>query len=227
MVPIKSNLEHLRETVAKAARRSGRSESDLTLVAVTKGVEPERILEAIRCGVKDIGENRIQEAERKFSLIPKDVKRHLVGRLQTNKVRKALNLFDLIQSLDSVKLAREIDRISKEKVLPVLVEVNSSGEQTKSGLRPEDTIEFLRKIADFPRIQTRGLMTIGPLTDDQDSIRNCFRATRRLFEQASQLHLGNCRMEYLSMGMSSDYEIAIQEGSNMVRIGTAIFGPRN
>jgi len=227
MVSIRTNLERLQEKIALACRKSGRKESEITLVAVTKGVEPSRILEAIDYGVKEIGENRIQEAESKFSLLPQEVRRHLVGHLQTNKVKRALKLFDMIQSLDSLKLALGINHRSGEKKVPLLVEVNTSGEATKTGIRPEETLDFLRKMAELENLKVLGLMTVGPLTSDLTAIRKSFRTLRNLFEQAGRLNVSNCKMEYLSMGMSSDFEIALQEGSNMIRIGTAIFGPRN
>jgi hypothetical protein len=227
MVSIRTNLERVQEKMASACRKSGRKESEITLVAVTKGVEPVRIIEAINCGVKEIGENRIQEAESKFSLLPQEVRRHLVGHLQTNKAKKALELFDMIQSLDSLKLAREINRRSGEKKVPLLVEVNTSGEATKTGIRPQETLDFLQKLAELENLIILGLMTVGPLTDDQTVIRNSFHTLRNLFEQAACLNIPNCKMEYLSMGMSSDFEIALEESANMIRIGTAIFGPRN
>jgi len=136
-------------------------------------------------------------------------------------------MFDMVQSLESLKLAQEIDKYSVERAMPVLVEVNTSGEQTKSGLAFEQTCQFLESLAGLKNIAVQGLMTIGPLTDDQTKIRESFRTLRRLFEEASRLSLPNCQMQYLSMGMSSDFEIAILEGANMIRIGTALFGPRN
>lgn len=195
-------------------------------MAVTKQVALDKILEAIEAGVKEIGENRVQEAEKKFDALPKDVQRHLVGHLQTNKVKKALELFDLIQSLDSLKLAQEIDRRST-MIVPVLIEVNTSGEVAKSGVRPEETLEFLRKLSEMEHIKILGLMTVGPLSVDQTVIRNSFKTLRGLYEQAGSLNLSCCQMKHLSMGMSSDFEIALEEGANMLRIGTAIFGPRN
>ena len=227
MVSIRTNLEKVQEKMASACRKSGRKESEITLVAVTKGVEPVRILEAINCGIKEIGENRIQEADSKFGLLPQEVRRHLVGHLQTNKAKKALELFDMIQSLDSLKLAQEINRRSGEKKVPLLVEVNTSGEATKTGIRPQETLDLLQTLADFENLGVLGLMTVGPLTNDQTVIRNSFHTLRNLFEQAACLNIPNCKMEYLSMGMSSDFEIAIEEGANMLRIGGAIFGPRN
>ena len=227
MVSIQNNLERLWEAITKTAQRSGRQAKEITLVAVTKQISVDRIMEAVQCGVKEIGENRVQEAEKKFDLVPKEIRKHLVGHLQTNKVKKAVKMFDMVQSLESLKLAQEIDKYSVERAMPVLVEVNTSGEQTKSGLAFEQTCQFLESLAGLKNIAVQGLMTIGPLTDDQTKIRESFRTLRRLFEEASRLSLPNCRMQYLSMGMSSDFEIAILEGANLIRIGTALFGPRN
>jgi len=227
MVSIQNNLERLWEAITKTAQRSGRQAKEITLVAVTKQISVDRIMEAVQCGVKEIGENRVQEAEKKFDLVPKEIRKHLVGHLQTNKVKKAVKMFDMVQSLESLKLAQEIDKYSVERAMPVLVEVNTSDEQTKSGLAFEQTCQFLESLAGLKNIAVQGLMTIGPLTDDQTKIRESFRTLRRLFEEASRLSLPNCQMQYLSMGMSSDFEIAILEGANMIRIGTALFGPRN
>jgi pyridoxal phosphate enzyme (YggS family) len=227
MACIAINLEKVWESVKRAARRAGGGDSEVSLVAVTKQVQLESVLEAINCGIKEIGENRIQEAEGKLDLLPPGVKKHLVGNLQTNKVNKAIQMFDLIQSVDGYKLAAAIDRRAADRIRPVLVEVNTSKEKSKSGILPEQTVDFLKSLQQLDRIKIEGLMTIGPFTQDPEAIRNSFRTLRKLFEQAGQLNLANCKMEHLSMGMSADYEIAIEEGSNMVRIGSAIFGSRN
>jgi pyridoxal phosphate enzyme (YggS family) len=226
MSGILENLKRLQERIDQAARRSGRKGSEITLVAVTKNVTPDRILEAVKHGVTQIGENRVQEAENKFGQIPKEVKRHLVGHLQTNKVKRAVRLFDMIQSVDSLKLAQAIVDRSGDKAVPVLVEVNTSGEQSKYGVLPEETLNLLRQVTEMDRVQIQGLMTISPLTENQKLIRESFQTVRRLFREAEKIDSPNCRMKFLSMGMSSDFEIAIEEGSNMIRIGTAIFGAR-
>jgi len=227
MTSILQNLEWLREKIDRAAEKSGRKGSEITLVAVTKNVTGERILEVLKHGVTEIGENRVQEAEDKFEQIPKEVKRHLIGRLQTNKVNKAIRLFDMIQSVDSFKLAQQIVRRCEQKALPILVEVNTSGEKSKSGVAPDETLDLLRQMAVLERVPIQGLMTIGPLTENRNLIRESFRILRGLFQEAENIDSPSCRMKFLSMGMSSDFEIAIEEGSNMIRIGTAIFGARN
>jgi len=228
MSTISENLKRLEERIEKAALRSGRKKEDITLVAVTKNVEPERINQGIDAGIKIIGENRIQEAEEKFKFIAKDVEKHLVGHLQTNKVKKALELFDLIQSVDSLHLAQEISKraADKGKTAEVLIEVNTSGELSKYGVKPDEVPGFVEEVEKFEYIKIRGLMTVGLLTDEMDKVRPCFVKLRSLFESLKSLKKENVEMRYLSMGMSSDFEMAIEEGSNMIRIGTAIFGHR-
>ncbi len=199
------------------------------LVAVTKGVPVEKIEEAIRAGVTDIGENRIQEAEPKIRYLrPKypQVKFHFIGHLQTNKVRQALDLFDIIQSLDSERLAREISARAA-RIIPVLIEVNASAEKSKSGLPVEQTLEFVQSVARLPNLKVEGLMTIAPLAGDPEVARPFFKKLKDLKDKILELNLPNVEMKYLSMGMSDDYTVAIQEGSNLVRLGRAIFGQRS
>jgi hypothetical protein len=228
MNQIADNLKRLEERIEKAALRSGRIKEDITLVAVTKNVEPERINQGIEAGIKIIGENRIQEAEEKFKFITRDVEKHLVGHLQTNKVKKAIELFDLIQSVDSLHLAQEISKkgSDKGKIVEVLIEVNTSDEPSKYGVRPEEVSDLVEGISKLENIGIKGLMTVGLLTDDVEKVRPCFVKLRNLFESLKSLKKENVEMRYLSMGMSSDFEVAIEEGANMIRIGTAIFGPR-
>lgn len=228
MNSIEENLKRLQERIEKAALRSGRKKEDIILVAVTKNVEPERINDAIDAGIKIIGENRIQEAQEKFKFISKDVEKHLVGHLQTNKVKKALELFDLIHSLDSLHLAQEISKRSREtgKAAEVLIEVNTSDEPSKYGVKPEEVSDLVKEISKLGNIKIKGLMTVGLFTEDIEKVRPCFVKLRNLFESLKSLKKENVEMRYLSMGMSSDFEVAIEEGANMIRIGTAIFGPR-
>jgi len=228
MSTISENLKGLEERIEKAASRSGRRKEDITLVAVTKNVEPERINQGIDAGIKIIGENRIQEAQEKFKFITKDVEKHLVGHLQTNKVKKALELFDLIQSVDSLHLAQEISRKAKEKgkSAEVLIEVNTSGEPSKYGFRPDEVSALVEEISKLENIKIRGLMTVGLLTEEIENARPCFVKLRNIFESLKNMKNENVEMRYLSMGMSSDFEVAIEEGANMIRIGTAIFGKR-
>ena len=228
MSTISENLKRLEDRIEKAASRSSRGKEDITLVAVSKNIEPERIIEGIDAGIKIIGENRIQEAEEKFKFITKDVEKHLVGHLQTNKVKKAIELFDLIQSVDSLHLAQEISKRGndKGKIAEILIEVNTSGESSKYGIKPEEVSSLVDQISELVNVKIKGLMTIGLLTEEKEKIKPCFVKLRNLFESLKSLKKENVEMRYLSMGMSSDFEIAIEEGANMIRIGTAIFGPR-
>jgi pyridoxal phosphate enzyme (YggS family) len=228
MLRIEENLKEIQSRIEKSAIKSGRRGEEIKLVAVTKTVEVKRIKEAIRCGVEIIGENRVQEAESKFNQISEKVEKHLVGHLQTNKAKKAVELFDLIQSVDSVHIAQEISKraCQIEKVMDVLVEVNTSGEKTKFGVEPEETLSLIEAISKLEKIRVKGLMTIGLFSDNPEDTRPCFKKLKTLFDQIKCARIPNVEMRYLSMGMTNDFEVAIQEGSNMVRIGTGIFGPR-
>ena len=225
---VSENLDRLRENIERACARSSRRSEDVALVAVTKTVGVGPIQEVVEAGVSLLGENRVQEAAAKIEKVTGDVIWHMVGHLQRNKVKKAVTMFDMIQSVDSRELALEIDRRSRQagRTMDVLVEVNTSGEETKFGAVPEETIDLVGQMAHLKNINVRGLMTIGALTDDEAQIRACFRTLRELAEQVRSSGIEDVRVDYLSMGMTSDYQMAIEEGSNMVRIGTAIFGPR-
>ncbi len=198
------------------------------LVCATKGRSVEEILEAIKAGVKIIGENYVQEAEKKYSIIGEKVSWHFIGHLQTNKVKKALQIFDMIETVDSVKLASEINKYAKKKeiIYPVLIEINSGREAQKSGVFPEEAENLIREISRFENIKVEGLMTMGPFFEEPEKIRPYFRLTKELFDNFKKLSLPNVEMKYLSMGMSDTWKIAIEEGANIVRIGTLIFGPR-
>jgi len=220
----------LNQKIKEAAKRVNREPKDIKLVAVTKTATIEQIKEAIEAGIKIIGENKVQEAREKYLLLAnynnRNIEWHLVGHLQTNKVKYAVELFDLIHSVDSVKLAEEIDRRSRQfnKISDILIEVNVSGEKTKFGVKPEEVELLLREISPFPGIKVRGLMTVAPLTSDKEEVRLCFRRLRELSEKMVSLSIENIEMEYLSMGMTDDFEVAIEEGSNLIRIGRGIFG---
>ena len=220
---IDENIRSIRSRIERAAKRAGRQPSEIKLIAVTKNVPPDKIIEAVRAGITDIGENRVQEAEEKFNAI-KDlpVTRHMIGHLQTNKVKKALEMFSVIQSVDSERLAREISN-KTEKDVDIFIEVNSSGEESKYGVSPGRAEGLARYVSGLERLKLKGLMTIGPLTGDEQAVRESFQALVRLFTSIKGLNLPGVELEYLSMGMSQDFETAIAEGSNMVRIGTAIF----
>lgn len=196
------------------------------MVAVTKTATIEQTKEAISAGVRIIGENKVQEAKKKYQILTGDIEWHLVGHLQTNKVKYAIEIFDLIHSVDSIKLAKEIDKRSLQfgKITNVLVEVNVSGEGTKYGIRPEETEIFLGEIYKFSGIRVRGLMTIAPIVKNKEEIRPYFKELKELSEKIRNKNIKNVKMDYLSMGMTDDFEVAIEEGANMVRIGRGVFG---
>jgi pyridoxal phosphate enzyme (YggS family) len=201
------------------------------VVAAVKGRTAEEIIEAIEGGIKIIGENYVQEAERVYKAIGKageGVQWHFIGHLQKNKVKKAVEMFDVIQTVDSYELAAEIDKRCRQinKIMPVLVEVNSGREEQKFGVFPEDVEHVVRSIAPLQNIKVVGLMTMGPLTDDIEVLRKCFIETREIYKYLQNKAIENVTMKYLSMGMSSSYRVAIEEGANMIRIGTLLFGPR-
>jgi len=223
---VAGNLRIIQEQMEHAARRAGRDPSEITLVAATKDVPPELIEEAIAAGVEIIGENRVQEALKKHKVIGDSVHWHMIGHLQRNKVEKALEIFELIQSVDSYRLADEVNKRAQRtgKAIDVLIEVNTSGEETKFGVRPEDLIGFLQSVTRMQGLNVRGLMTIGVFSPHPGIIRPSFARLRELKEEIERKGIGE--IEFLSMGMTSDFEIAIEEGSNMVRIGTGIFGAR-
>ena len=227
METIKNNLEIIKEKIKKAALKADRSPEEIKLVAVTKTAAIEQIKEAINAGVKIIGENKVQEAKEKYHILTADTEWHLIGHLQTNKVKYAIEIFDCIQTVDSIKLAKEIDKRSLQfgKTTNVLVEVNVSGEKSKYGIKPEEVEPFLKEISEFSRIRVRGLMTIAPIIEeDKEEVRPYFRKLRELSEEIKSKNINNLKMDYLSMGMTDDFEVAIEEGANMVRIGRGIFG---
>jgi len=228
MVSIKERLEEVRSRMAEAALRAGRDPERVELVAVSKTVDVARIGEGIEAGIRILGENRVQEAEGKIAALGRRVKWHLVGHLQTNKAKLAVSLFDFIHSLDSTRLAEALERHAgmQGKVLPLLVEVNLAEEESKSGVSPEELPGLLRSVSPLRHLQVQGLMAIPPFLEEAEEVRPYFRRLRELAEEVSALEIGNIDMRHLSMGMSHDFEVAIEEGATLVRIGTAIFGPR-
>ncbi|HOO78269.1 MAG TPA: YggS family pyridoxal phosphate-dependent enzyme [bacterium] len=200
----------------------------VTLAAAAKSRSPAEVEEAIAAGVSVIGQNYLQEAGSVRPLVRAPARWHFIGHLQRRKVRAALELFDMIETLDSLKLAREIDRRAAElgRAMAVLIEVNSGREPQKHGVFPEDAPALLEEVAELPHLRVEGLMTMGPLTGDPEEARPYFVETRRLFERLGERLPGRARMEVLSMGMSNSYPVAVQEGATLIRVGTAIFGPR-
>lgn len=229
MVDIRENIAAVRKRIAEAASRSGRNPEGITLVAVTKTVETHRIREGIAAGLTVFGENRVQEAEGKVCEIGHGVRWHMIGHLQTNKAKRAVELFDLIQSVDSLHLAREIEKRAAAvgRRIPVLLQVDLAGEETKFGFTPDELIRDLEEVAGCSHIEVSGLMTIPPLSPDPEESRPYFRQLAQIRETISAQCTGDVRMDILSMGMSQDYEVAVEEGATMVRIGTALFGARH
>jgi pyridoxal phosphate enzyme (YggS family) len=199
------------------------------LVAATKTRTAEEVLQALESGITIIGENYVQEAERNFEIIGERAKWHFIGYLQKNKVKKAVRLFDMIETVDSIGLAVEIDRRCDQigKKMPVLIEINSGKEKQKSGVFPEEVEKLLREISQLPNITIKGLMTMGPRFGDPEDSRPYFIETKRIFDHMKQLDLPNIDMRYLSMGMTNSYRVALEEGANMIRMGTRIFGDRD
>lgn len=228
MSAISENIQKVRAIISRQAALAGRNAAEITLIAVTKTVVPERIQEALAAGVTDIGENKIQEALSKSSNIGHSVQWHLIGHLQTNKVKTAIQLFDLIHSVDSLKLAEAIDQEAGKagKKQRILVEVNVSGEESKYGCSPEAAVELIKSAGNRDNLQIEGLMTMAPFTADQEKIKAVFKGLRDLKDTIAGYQIPNVTMKHLSMGMSQDFEIAIAEGATLVRIGTAIFGHR-
>lgn len=220
---IAHNLQVVQQRIVQAATRVGRSADEITLVAVTKTVPVERIVEAIAAGVRHIGENYVQEAREKQAQISSPVTWHLIGHLQTNKAGQAVSLFHMIHTVDSVRLAQALSRRAQGLGRPVdvLVEVNLSGEASKFGVSPDEAPALVQAIRTLPSLRVRGLMGMAPLVADPEEARPYFRRLRRILESLPP----ECR-EHLSMGMSNDFEVAIEEGATLVRIGTAIFGAR-
>ncbi|WP_027621578.1 YggS family pyridoxal phosphate-dependent enzyme [Acetivibrio clariflavus] len=225
---IKRNLEIIRERIEKAAAKSGRKAEDIMLVAVSKTVEPEKIIKAIDEGITELGENRVQELVQKYDIINRDCNWHLIGHLQTNKVKYIIDKVKLIHSVDRYSLAAEINNRAKKigKKVDILVQVNISGEQSKFGVAGKEALELIRQIAELENLSVRGLMTIAPYTENPEAVRYVFSGLRKLSIDIEKENINNINMEYLSMGMSNDFEVAIEEGANIVRIGTALFGER-
>lgn len=223
------NIINIKARIHKTCERIGRQPEDIILIAVTKTVPVADIQLALSHGIQHIGENRVQEAYDKFDRLNRSATWHLIGHLQTNKVKKALAIFDFIHSVDSLHLAQELNRQALNRMRPIdcLVEVHTSHEATKYGVPPEEAMALIKAIARLPAIRVQGLMTIGPFVPDLEQVRPSFRLLRELKESIQQQGIDGVEMKYLSMGMTNDFEIAIEEGANMLRIGRAIFGERN
>lgn len=223
---IARNAVEVHGQIAEICEKHGRKTDDIQIIAVTKGFPSLAIKSAVAAGFNQIGENRVQDAEPKITELGRIATWHMIGHLQSNKAKKAVQLFDVIQSVDSMFLAEEINKYAsaEDRIIECLVQVNSSGEEQKFGVSPDKCLELVESILKLPHIKLAGLMTIGPLSEDEKTIRTAFKLCRSLFKKAAKL--AGTQFEHLSMGMSDDYPLAIAEGSTMIRLGTAIFGPR-
>ncbi len=216
------NLKYIQEKIKAVALRTGKSDADITLVVVSKEATVEQIEDAYRCGARNFGENRFQNAKEKLSATPSDIKWHFIGHLQTNKAKDVLSRFSLIHSLDSYKLAKEISRLAvkREEEVRTLVQVNIAGEKSKYGLSPGEVKDFLEAVRGLPFLRVTGLMTMAPFVPDPEEVRPYFRQMSVLFET---LKVPGISLNYLSMGMSNDFVVALEEGANIIRVGSLIF----
>ncbi|MFZ5354651.1 MAG: YggS family pyridoxal phosphate-dependent enzyme [Bacillota bacterium] len=226
---IRSNIDRIKENINNACGRVGRNPAEVEIIGVTKTIDIDRINYALECGITNIGENKVQELTDKYEKIQKNVKWHLIGHLQTNKVKYIIDKVDLIHSLDSIGLAEEIEkRAAKAGLLKeVMVQINVAQEESKFGISLEEADSFLEKLLRFNNLKVVGLMTIAPFLDNVEEVRPFFRLLKEKYVEYSRITGKNIEMKYLSMGMTNDYEVAIEEGANLVRIGTGIFGARN
>ena len=226
---LKENLQKVEERIAAACMRAGRRREDVTLIAVSNTKPVDMLLEAYDLGIRVFGENKVQELTEKYDRLPEDIRWHMIGHLQTNKVKYIVGKTELIHSVDSLKLAEMIEKESQKHgcVTDILVEVNVAEEESKFGLRMEEVIPFIEKIVQYPHINVRGLMTIAPFVENPEENRTIFADLHKLYVDIKEKNIDNGTVSILSMGMTNDYEVAIEEGATMVRIGTGIFGARN
>lgn len=229
MSTITENLDEVEKKIKLACNRAGRTRDSVTLIAVSKTKPVSDIREAMSYGITVFGENKVQELRDKTSLITESLHWHMIGHLQNNKVKYLPGMVDMIHSVDNLKLALEIDKqaAKHDLIMDILCEVNMAGEDTKFGLSPKECIPFIEQIKNLEHIRIRGLMTIAPYTKDPESNRIYFKGLRELLDKANDMNLTNKAMDTLSMGMTGDYEVAIEEGATLIRVGTGIFGERN
>ena len=226
---LKENLESVEEKIQEACKKSGRNREDVTLIAVSKTKPVETLQEAYDLGVRVFGENKVQELTEKYDSLPKDIHWHMIGHLQRNKVKYIIDKVDLIHSVDSIRLAETIDKEAQKHdlVANILVEVNVAKEESKFGLMPEEVDGFIDEIAKLKHIQVKGLMTIAPFVENPEKNRTVFADLRKLSVDIAKKNVDNVNVSILSMGMTNDYVVAVEEGATMVRVGTGIFGARN
>lgn len=223
------NLQLVEKKIEEACKRAQRAREEVTLIAVSKTKPMSMIDELYREGVRDFGENKVQELTEKYEQLPKDIQWHMIGHLQRNKVKYIIGKTKLIHSVDSLRLAETIQQEAAKRAIKadILVEVNVAQEESKFGLKIEEVLPFIEKISSFPNICVKGLMTIAPYVENPEENRLIFRSLRKLFIDINDKNIDNVYMSVLSMGMTNDYEIAVEEGATMVRVGTGIFGERN
>ncbi len=226
---IKEQLEVVEQKIQAACRRAGRERSEVTLIAVSKTKPVDLLKEAYDAGAREFGENKVQELMDKIDVLPEDINWHMIGHLQTNKVKYIVGRTCLIHSVDSMKLAQAIDKEAAKKncIAKVLVEVNVAGEESKFGLKVDEVVPFIEKAALLPNIKVCGLMTIAPFVEDPEENRPVFADLQKLSVDIRKKNIDNVNVSILSMGMTNDYEVAIEEGATMIRVGTGIFGARN
>lgn len=225
---IKENLIDTYKTIEESAKKASRNKEDITLIAVSKTKPIEMLEEAYGAGIREFGENKVQELTDKYEKLPKDIHWHMIGHLQTNKVKYIVDKAYLIHSVDSIKLAKEISKeaVKKNVVSNVLIEVNMAEEESKFGVSKDDTLPLIEEIAKLPGIKVRGLMTVAPYVEDAEENRLIFCKIRQLFIDIKEKNIDNVSMDFMSMGMSGDYSVAVEEGATHVRVGTKIFGER-
>ena len=226
---IQENIKLVEENIKKACEKVGRDVNEVTLIAVSKTKPYTAIEEALPTGVKDYGENKVQELCDKYEILPKDIKWHMIGHLQRNKVKYLVGKASLIHSVDSIRLAEQIEKeyAKADEIANILIEVNMAQEESKFGITSEETEQLVREIAKFPHIRIKGLMTIAPYTDNPESNRVYFRNMKKLSVDIENKNIDNVSMSVLSMGMTGDYQVSVEEGATLVRVGTGIFGERN
>jgi hypothetical protein len=226
---LEENLAQVEKNIKIACEKSGRPRSDVTLIAVSKTKPVEMLQTVYNCGIRDFGENKVQEMCDKMDVLPNDIRWHMIGHLQTNKVKYIVGRTELIHSVDSIHLAEEIQRqaVKKDVIVPILIEVNIAEEESKFGIHKEDTIAMVRTIAGFDHLKIQGLMTIAPFVENPEDNRLYFRGIKQLSVDIKNQNIDNVSMGVLSMGMTGDYMVAIEEGATLVRVGTGIFGERN
>lgn len=226
---IKENLSRIEEKLQESCVKAGRNREDITLINVSKTKPVELLLEAYACGTRDFGENKVQEILDKYDKLPNDVRWHMIGHLQRNKVKYIVDKVYMIHSVDSLRLAEEISKeaVKKQVEVKILIEVNVAEESTKFGITTEETIQLVRDVAKLPNISIEGLMTIAPFVENPEENRHYFAKLRELSVDITKKNIDNVSIGVLSMGMTGDYQVAIEEGATMIRVGTGIFGERN